>query len=125
MAQAIAYQGFVAKKNEDSENVITPGSTIKDLLTSANTLDNLTIANAKNVGEVAGIVVGKVASNVIKQGIGNARLQVQNKINDGICEGSQELRDQLKEFTPSGNLMSGFGMGSLGSGKSTGTCNLR
>lgn len=125
LAQAIAYQGFVAKKNEDSENVITPGSTIKDLLTSANTLDNLTIANAKNVGEVAGIVVGKVASNVIKQGIGNARLQVQNKINDGICEGSQELRDQLREFTPSGNLMSGFGMGSLGSGKSTGTCNLR
>lgn len=125
LAQAIAYQGYIAQKNKETKYVITPGSTIKDIVTSANTLDNLTIANAKNVGEVAGIVVGKVASNVIKAGIGSARSQLQNKINDGICEGSQSLRDQLKEFTPSGNLMSGFGMGSLGSSKSNSTCVIR
>lgn len=122
--QALAYQGFIAQKG-DGNIVITPGSTIKDLITSANTLDNDMIANAENVGEVAGIVVGKIASNVIKQGIGNARQQVQNKINDGICDGSQSLRDQLKELTPDGNLMSGFGMGSLGNSKSSGTCNLQ
>lgn len=122
--QAVAYQGYIGQKG-NGDVVITPGSTIKDLVTSANTLDTDAIANAQNIGEVVGIVVGKVASNVIKQGIGNARQQVQNKINDGICEGSQQLRDQLKELTPTGNLMSGFGMGSLGNSKSSGTCRIK
>lgn len=120
--QAISNQGFISQSKNGL--VITPGSLIKDITAAANTMDNDAIANARNVGEVTGIVVGKIASNVIKQGIGNARQQIQNKINDGICEGSQSLRDQLRELTPSGNLMSGFGMGSLGSSKSSGTCRL-
>jgi len=121
--KALAYQGFKAK--EENNMVISPGSLIKDITSAANTLDNDMIANAENVGEVAGIVVGKIASNVIKQGIGNARQMVQNQINDTICSGTQSLRDQLKELTPTGTLMSGLGLGSLGTGRSTGTCNLQ
>lgn len=120
--QAIANQGFISQSNNGL--VITPGSLIKDLTAAANTMDNDAIANARNVGEVAGIVVGKIASNVIKQGIGNARQQIQNKINEGICDGAQSLRDQLKELTPDGNLMSGFGMGSLGNTRGSSTCRI-
>jgi hypothetical protein len=120
--QAQAYGGFIGQSKNGL--VVTPGSLIKDITAAANTMDNDAIANARNVGEVTGIVVGKIASNVIKQGIGNARQQIQNKINDGICEGSQSLRDQLKELTPDGNLMSGFGMGSLGNTKGSSTCRL-
>jgi len=121
--QAIAYQGYVAQKEDGL--VISPGSLIKDIVSSANTIDNDMIVNAESVAEVAGIVAGKVATNVIKQGIGNARQMVQNKINDTICSGAQSLRDQLKELTPTGTLMSGLGLGSLGTGRSTGTCNLQ
>jgi len=120
--QAISNQGFVSQSKNGL--VITPGSLIKDITAAANTMDNDAIANAQNVGEVAGIVVGKIASNVIKQGIGNARQQIQNKINDSICDGSQTLRDQLKELTPDGNLMSGFGMGSLGNTRGSSTCRI-
>lgn len=120
--QAVANQGFISQSKNGL--VITPGSLIKDITAAANTMDNDAIANARNVGEVAGIVVGKIASNVIKQGIGNARQQIQNKINSGICDGAQSLRDQLKELTPDGNLMSGFGMGSLGNTRGSSTCRI-
>lgn len=121
--QAQAYGGYIAQKNENGL-VITPGSLIEGITLSANTMDNLTIANAENVGEVAGIVVGKIASSVIKQGIGNARQQLQNKINSGICDASQGVRDQLKNLTPTGHLMSGLGIGSLGSSRSS-SCRLQ
>lgn len=123
--QAQSYAGFTAQKTKEGV-VITPGSLIKDLTAAANTMDNDAIANARNAGEIAGIVVGKIATGVIKNGIGKARQNVQNKINDNICEASQELRNALKGLTPSGHLLQGGGsnLGTLGGSRSS-KCNIR
>lgn len=112
-AQAIANQGFISKTTEEGY-VITPGSLIQGLTLAANTIDNDAIASAKNIGEVVGLVVGKIASGVIKQGIGNARAQVQSQINNGICDMTDQLGDQLDKFRPGKGFSIGFGLGSLG-----------
>lgn len=119
-AQANAYGGFIGQKSSDGKTVITPGSVIEGVTVAANTMDNDALANAENAGEIAGIVVGKIATGIIKQGIGNARKNVQDKINDSICDMSQDLRDQLKEYTPSGNLQNGgSGLSTLGDSESS------
>lgn len=116
-AKAQAYQGF--KATEDGNGIVlSPGSIIKDITSSANTTDNEMLANAKDVGEVIGLTVGKIASKVIKQGIGNARKNAQNQINEGICDASQGLRDELKNLTPNGSLPGSIGIGSLGDSSS-------
>lgn len=122
-AQAIAYGGFIAQK--ENGMVITPGSLIEGMTISANTIDNIMLANADDVAEMASAVAGKIASTVIKQGVGMARQAVQNKINENICSASQSLRDQLKGLTPNGSLMGNFGIGSLGSSSSGTTCRIR
>lgn len=122
--QAQAYGGFKAQQTENGM-VITPGSIIEGITLAANTMDNDAIANAENAGEIAGIVVGKIASGVIKNGIGNARAKVQSEINNGICDASQELRDGLKKMTPSGHLLNGgSGLNTLGKSGSQ-QCNLQ
>lgn len=124
-AQANAYSGFIGQKSSDGKTVITPGSIIEGVTVAANTMDNDALANAENAGEIVGIVVGKIATGIIKQGIGNARKNVQNKINDGICDASQSLRDSLKGLTPSGHLLNGkSGLGTLGNSRST-NCRVR
>lgn len=121
-AKATAYGGFIASQDENGY-VITPGSIIQGITLAANTMDNDAIANADHIGEVAGIVVGKIASGIIKKGIGNARQNIQNKINENICDASQDLRDSLKNLTPSGNLL-GSGLGTTGSNSSS-TCTVQ
>ncbi|HFC76675.1 MAG TPA: hypothetical protein ENJ27_00370 [Candidatus Moranbacteria bacterium] len=123
LAQSQAYLGFKAKTDK-SGTVITPGSFIESMTAAANKIDMDMIANSHKVGEVAGIVAGKIASNVIKQGIGNARKQAQAKINDGICNASQSLRDGLKGLSPNGNMFESLGIGSLGKSKDS-RCNVR
>ncbi len=118
-AQAGAYGGFIAQKSADGV-VITPGSIIEGVTLAANTMDNDALANAENIGEVAGIVVGKIATGIIKQGIGNARKNVQDKINNNICDMSQDMRDTLKGFTPNGSLSNGgSGLSTIGGSKSS------
>lgn len=123
-ARAIAYQGFKATETENGI-VLTPGSILEEITASANTISDQAIATATNPGEMAGLVVGKIASQVIKQGIGNARQNIQNQINDTICNTSQDLRDALGDLTPNGNLPGGIGIGSLGSSASSEPCILR
>ncbi|MDD3498128.1 MAG: hypothetical protein PHH24_01325 [Candidatus Moranbacteria bacterium] len=122
-AQALAYQGYIGQK--ENGIVIAPGTLISDITSSANTLDNLILANAGDVGEMAGIAVGKIASSVIKQGIGNARQSIQNKINSEICDYSQDLRDNLRNLTPNGSLLGGMGIGSLGQSTDNRNCVIR
>jgi len=122
-AKALAYQGFKAQESENGI-VITPGSIIEEITASANTISDQVLANASDVGEMAGIVVGQIASKVIKQGIGNARQNLQNEINNGICDASQGLRDELKGLTPDGNFQ-GLGIGSLGETASSERCVVR
>lgn len=123
--QANAYGGFIGQKSSDGKTVITPGSVIEGVTVAANTMDNDALANAENAGEIAGIVVGKIATGIIKQGIGNARKNVQNKINNQICDMSQSLRDKLKGLTPSGHLLNGgSGLGTLGDSRGS-KCTVR
>ncbi|MFA6183512.1 MAG: hypothetical protein WC682_00240 [Parcubacteria group bacterium] len=119
--QAQAYSGFKAKKSDDG-TVITPGSTIEGLTVAANTVDNDAIANARNIGEIAGIVVGKIASNVIKQGIGNARKNSGSSSSNTCDSSSSSLKDQLNNYSSSGNTKNGnSGLGTLGT-SSNSTC---
>jgi len=120
-AEAISYQGFKAKKSENGI-VLTPGSTLEEITASANTISDQAIATATNPGEMVGLVVGKIASQVIKQGIGNARQNVQNEINDEICNTSQDFRDALGNLMPNGNLPGGIGIGSLGNTAGNSEC---
>lgn len=123
--QAQSYAGFVSQKTQEGV-VITPGSLIKEITAAANTMDNDALTNATNPGEIAAIVVGKIATDVIKNGIGKARQNVQNKINENICDASQELRNALKGLTPSGHLIQGGGsnLGTLGGSRSS-QCNVQ
>ena len=123
LAQSQAYLGFKAKTDKSGTTVITPGSFIENMTAAANKIDMDMIANSHKVGEVAGIIAGKIASNVIKQGIGNARKQAQEKINSKICDASQSLRDSLKGLTPEGSIFESLGIGSLGNTRDS-RCNL-
>lgn len=119
--QAVAYGGFKATMS-DNGIVLTPGSITEAITASANTAPDDALTNATTWQELIGAVVGKVASQVVKQGIGNARQNVQNEINKGICDASNSLSDELDGLSPDGNLMSDFGIGSLGSSSSSNSC---
>jgi len=122
--KAGAYKGFKATETKDGI-VLTPGSITEEITASANTVGDKALASATTWQEIAGAVVGKIASQVIKKGIGNARQNVQNQINDSICDGSQTLRDELGNLTPNGNLMGDLGIGSLGSSSGSKSCTLK
>ncbi len=118
--QAESYGGFVATK--ENGVVITPGSITEAITASGLTVNDKALASATTWQELIGAVVGKVASQVVKQGIGNARQNVQNEINNSICDASNSLSDQLDGLSPNGNLTSSFGIGSLGSSSSGNSC---
>ncbi len=76
--QAIAYQGYKAKKTGDM--VLTPGSTLKDIQQNALDLGNKILANANNIPEVITSLVVKLSTQAIKQGIGNAQRNIQREM---------------------------------------------
>lgn len=125
--KAESYDGFKGKEG-DNGNVITPGSVIEGLTVAANTMDNDAIANARNLGEVAGIVVGKIASNVIKEGLGNSKNNQSNSNDSSDSCNSQsnnndDMQDQLDSYTPDGNIRdNNSGLGSFGD-SDTESCN--
>lgn len=119
--KGISYQGFNATES-DSGIVLTPGSITEEITASANTASDKALIEASSWQEVAAAVVGKIATKVVKQGIGNARQNVQNEINNQICDASQGLQDELSNLSPNGNLPGGVGIGSLGSSSSGSSC---
>lgn len=77
--QAIAYQGF--KGSESNGQVVTPGSSIKDIQSNVTKLGFDTISGANSVPEVITSLVTKLVTKVVKEGIGNVQRNIQRKVN--------------------------------------------
>lgn len=93
LTQAIAYQGY---KGQGSGDLIsTPGSYIKDINSQAADVGNKSLAAATNVAEVVTAMVTKVVTQTLKQGIGQAKQQIQKKVNDGLGRARSEIQKQL------------------------------
>lgn len=96
--QAIAYQGFMAQKN--GSQVITPGSTIKDIQSQTEDLGNKIVAGATNVPEVITAVVTKLVTKTIRQGIGNVQTNIQREINNTTYNLRSNVQNQVTNSGP-------------------------
>lgn len=96
--QAIAYKGFKASKS--GEEVLTPGSTIQDLQSSVQNMGYSIIATAQNIPEVITATVIQTASEIIQQGIGNAKSRVQKQVNDKINSVKKDVSESTRTGGP-------------------------
>lgn len=81
-AEAVANKGFSSVKQDGY--VITPGSTLADVVSSAKKLPNEIIAAAENPGELVGgvlmSVMNKTITNLVQQGIGKVQSRVAREV---------------------------------------------
>lgn len=92
--KAIAYQGY--KATESGGQVATPGTAIRDIQASANSIGNQALATAKGMAEVVAGMVVQVVTKSIKQGVGNAKRNIQKEITNT----TGRFKGQLKLRTP-------------------------
>ncbi|MCD6149390.1 hypothetical protein J7J13_01215 [bacterium] len=123
--RAIAYQGF--KPQTKGDMVVTPGSTIKDVVSNVKDLPNKALAAAKDMPEVITSIVTSILTKTIQQGIGNARGNIQREIDGKICNFSKGINGKLNGFSPEGRFdMPSFSRGSSSSSQYRGmNCNIR
>ncbi len=96
--QALAYQGFKARKEGDV--VITPGSTIKDIQTAAENIGYNIIATAQNIPEIITATVIQTTSEIILQGIGNAQSSVQKEVNNAANSVRKDVNELIQTGGP-------------------------
>jgi len=75
MTQAIAGQGFIGKTNKKGQT-LTPGSTVKDMLSAAQDAGNKIIGGATSVPEVITSMVTSIITQALGQGIGDIGSQL-------------------------------------------------
>ncbi len=123
--RALAYQGY--KAQTQGGMVVTPGSTIKDVVANAKDVPNKVIASAENIPEVISSVVTGIVTNTIQQGIGNARGNIQREVDNKICDFSKGIRNNLDIIGPEGNFSSpSYSSGLSSSSQYRGmNCNIR
>lgn len=92
--QAIAYQGFKARKQ--GGQVVTPGSTLKDIESDAKDLGNKIIAGATKWQEVVTALVTKIVVKTAKHGIGMAQRNIQREINANIRSVRSDIDRQIQ-----------------------------
>ncbi|MFH0969389.1 MAG: hypothetical protein V1804_02685 [Patescibacteria group bacterium] len=96
--RAMSYQGYTAK--ESNGNVITPGSAIASMQAGVQDLGNKIIASAQNIPEVITAVVTRIATNAIRQGIGNAQRNVQREINNVVGGVRRDVNEAVRQSGP-------------------------
>lgn len=98
--KAIAYQGYIAKEKDGK--VITPGSTIKDIISNAEDLPNKILANARSLPEVIATVIVKQAGKTLRQGIGDIQSKLQKEVDNVVNNYNRQMRniDPSKRFNP-------------------------
>ena len=111
--KAIAYQGY--KPQTKGDMVVTPGSTIKDVVSSVKDLPNKMVATAENLPEVITSVVTGIITKTIQQGIGNAQGNIQREIDGKVCDFSRGVYGKLNGLSPEKR----FDMPSFSSGSSS------
>lgn len=96
--QAIAYQGFKAQKSNGE--VITPGSTIKDIQSQVENIGNNIIATAQHIPEIITATVIQTTTEIIRQGIGNAQRNVQREINNVVGGVRRDVNEAVQQSGP-------------------------
>jgi len=123
--KAGAYQGY--KPQTKGDMVVTPGSTIKDMVSNVKDIPNKSLAATDDIpGIVAGIVTG-IITKTIQQGIGNARGNIQREVDGKICNFSKGISGKLDGASPEESFdMPSFSSGSSSSSQYRGmNCNIR
>lgn len=94
--KAIAYQGYKSSGGDGSggDMVSTPGSTIKDIQASTNSIGDQALATAKGMAEVVAGMVVKVATKSIKQGIGKAKSNFQREVSNTTGRFNSQVRQK-------------------------------
>ena len=94
--------GFESEKS--GGQVITPGSTIKDTWNNVQDLPNKIIANAKNLGEMAPALAGKLATSVINAGIGKIKSEINKTIVNTTNKINNSIQTQMQQYGPAAVL---------------------
>ncbi len=89
--QAIAYQGYMSKSKDGK--VLTPGSTIKDIISQAEDLPNKILANARSLPEVIVTLLIKQTGNTLRQGIGGIQTKLQREVNTTINNYTKSMQN--------------------------------
>ncbi len=97
--QAKIGQGY-ASKTASNGQVITPGSTIKDLESGINDLPNKLIAQANSLPEILTAFVGKMVAQTITQGIGNISAQIGKNVINVKAQATQQLNSEVQQMGP-------------------------
>jgi hypothetical protein len=74
--QAVSNQGFLGKMNGD--NVMTPGSLVKDMQAQAQDVGNKALASATSLPEIITSLVSRMAMQTLTQGVGNISAQIKS-----------------------------------------------
>lgn len=80
--------------------VITPGSAIASMQAGVQDLGNKIIASAQNIPEVITAIVTRIATNAIRQGIGNAQRNVQKEINNVTSGVRRDVNEAVQQSGP-------------------------
>jgi hypothetical protein len=104
--QAIAYQGFTAQKKNGQ--VITPGSTLKDIQSQSEDMGNKILANAQSIPEVITSIVTKLVTQSVRQGIGNVQQNLQRESLNSNANSQQSMQNQVKTSGPGAVFKSGY-----------------
>lgn len=78
-AQAVANGGYKSKMSNGM--VITPGSSIRDLMASAQNASLASLTSANTIQEVVAALVSRVVSNTVKKGIAQVKQDNASEIN--------------------------------------------
>jgi hypothetical protein len=79
MAKFIAYQGF--KGTEQDGNIVTPGSTVKDIYSQVQDIGNKALANANTMPEIITALITRLVTKTITQGIGDIQSNLDKENN--------------------------------------------
>jgi hypothetical protein len=107
-AQFVAYSGYLPKK--DGENIITPGSLIKDINAQVNNIGTLFAAGTSNpaefLGYMAGAYVNRYIMETINEGVGEVKATLNREIKQvekNIQQVSNDIEDAqgtISNFKP-------------------------
>jgi hypothetical protein len=74
-AQAIANGGYYSKMA--GGEIITPGSTLRDMVNNANNMSFVELATSKTIQEAVGGLVSRAVSGIVKKGIRDVKKDIQ------------------------------------------------
>jgi len=116
--KAIAYGGYKGTTAEDGKTIITPGSTVRDVVSNVYGIGPNIIATSSNPSELtSGTVLAAVNSAIMKlfqNGLGSVRSNIEREISSVSGQVNRQLQGvvdnsgTLRQFTPSVQQQAGI-----------------